>query len=77
MKISEVYNTSFSTVIVTDNKLPEKLLGNLVVIDNRKYKNTPIQIRYFLANLYQGKTLSFYLFFYYETFLFHSVTTFQ
>ena len=32
---------------------------------------------YFLANLYQGKTLSFYLFFYYETFLFHSVTTFQ
>ena len=46
-------------------------------VDNRKYKNTPIQIGYFLANLYQGKTLSFYLFFYYETFLFHSVTTFQ
>ena len=42
MKISEVYNTSFSTVIVTDNKLPEKLLGNLVVIDNRKYKVTGV-----------------------------------
>ena len=42
MKISEVYNTSFSTVIVTDNKLPEKLLGNLVVIDNRKYKVTEV-----------------------------------
>ncbi|WP_368302398.1 hypothetical protein, partial [Ligilactobacillus ruminis] len=37
-----VYNTSFSTVIVTDNKLPEKLLGNLVVIDNRKYKVTGV-----------------------------------
>ena len=42
MKISEVYNTYFSTVIVTDNKLPEKLLGNLVVIDNRKYKVTGV-----------------------------------
>lgn len=42
MKISEVYNTSFSTVIVTDNKLPEKLLGTLVVIDNRKYKVTGV-----------------------------------
>ncbi|WP_369351385.1 hypothetical protein AB3Q54_05695 [Ligilactobacillus agilis] len=42
MKISEVYNTSFSTVIVTDNKLPERLLGNLVVIDNRKYKVTGV-----------------------------------
>lgn len=42
MKISEVYNTSFSTVIVTDNKLPEKLIGNLVVIDNRKYKVTGV-----------------------------------
>ncbi|MFY4503546.1 hypothetical protein [Ligilactobacillus ruminis] len=42
MKISEVYNTSFSTVIVTDNKLPEKLLGNFVVIDNRKYKVTGV-----------------------------------
>lgn len=42
MKISEVYNTSFSTVIVTDNKLPEKLLGNLIVIDNRKYKVTGV-----------------------------------
>ena len=42
MKISEVYNTSFSTLIVTDNKLPEKLLGNLVVIDNRKYKVTGV-----------------------------------
>ena len=42
MKISEVYNTSFSTVIVTDNKLPEKLLGNLVLIDNRKYKVTGV-----------------------------------
>ena len=42
MKISEVYNNSFSTVIVTDNKLPEKLLGNLVVIDNRKYKVTGV-----------------------------------
>lgn len=38
MKISEVYNTSFSTVIVTDNKL----LGNFVVIDNRKYKVTGV-----------------------------------
>lgn len=42
MKISEVYNTSFSTVIVTDNKLSEKLLGNFVVIDNRKYKVTGV-----------------------------------